>query len=73
MNFDHRAAARFRFEAKRFDLRIDPPPLAAPVRAHRITPMGRATFHRVGPFDLRVHHRQSRFEVAAVEGRVGSR
>ncbi len=52
-NFNHHTIGFLLFEAERFDLRIDQPPLPGPVRAHRLRPVHRAAFQPVGPFDLR--------------------
>ncbi len=67
VNFDHDTASRILFKAERFNTGIDNTPLPRPVLAYRPMTAHRAAFHAICPFDLRMHRRQSRVNVAAIE------
>src|SRR6202022_1349137 len=70
MNFHHDATGPILFKAQRFNMGIDNTPLPGPVLANRQMAAYRPAFHAVRPLDLRMHRRQCRVDVAAIEGGV---
>jgi hypothetical protein len=71
VNVHHDSPGLVGLEAKWLYMRVDQQPLAGPVIADTAVAMDPAALHAVGPIDVWVHGRQSRFDVAGVERRVG--
>ena len=72
MNCDNDSARAIGSEADRIHMRIDHAPLPRPVGADALVSMDNSTFHAVGPDDVRFHAGERRWNIAGVEGCVGS-
>jgi hypothetical protein len=67
MHLNHDCARWVGKETPGLDSRIDLAPLPKPVLANGFATVDPAAFHAVGPIDVRVHGRQHRVNVMAIE------